>query len=261
MVEGITSYYSDLGPIHGVRIGMSVIFISTAITCLCLIKRQQKKTTTISALFLATISLIAASVLSSFWYLRADMRLLSTMGNPAYDKIKNRVLSHMTLNSDGLLLFPFRPWTPMMLLMNCFPMLNIIASIALIFITLNILFSFGFIEQDDSLIHRPPAKRHNVLFACIGTLFLGYGFVNNCIMILLPNVSYSKAYTVQHDLFIPMTMGSLALLLGGILTLAIAEHGGTAKKIGLLLLSIGTLRNKHLKITQPFYCSYRWNLR
>ena len=105
MADGIKSYYSDLGPIHGVRIGLAIIFCSTGITCLCLIKRQQKKTATISALILAIISLIAASFLSSFWYLRADMRLLSTMGNPEYDQIKHRVLSHMSINSDGFLFF------------------------------------------------------------------------------------------------------------------------------------------------------------
>ena len=50
---------TSLGPIHGVRIGLSVIFISTGVTCLCLIKRNQKRSTTIATLILALASMIS----------------------------------------------------------------------------------------------------------------------------------------------------------------------------------------------------------
>ena len=59
MYQGIVSYWSDLGPIHGVRIGLSVIFICTGVTSLCLIKRVQKRSTTLATLFLALASLIS----------------------------------------------------------------------------------------------------------------------------------------------------------------------------------------------------------
>ena len=57
--KGIRSNYSDLGPIHGVRIGLAVLFISTGITCLCLINRAQKRSTALATLFLAISSLIS----------------------------------------------------------------------------------------------------------------------------------------------------------------------------------------------------------
>ena len=41
--QGIVSYWSDLGPIHGVRIGLSVIFVCTGVTCLIMTKRAQKR--------------------------------------------------------------------------------------------------------------------------------------------------------------------------------------------------------------------------
>ena len=58
-LKGIVSYWSDLGPIHGVRIGLSVIFVCTGVTCLIMTKRAQKRSTTIATLFLAITSLIS----------------------------------------------------------------------------------------------------------------------------------------------------------------------------------------------------------
>ena len=63
MSQGIVSYWSDLGPIHGVRIGLSVIFVCTGVTCLIMVKRVQKRSTTLATLFLALSSLISGNFL------------------------------------------------------------------------------------------------------------------------------------------------------------------------------------------------------
>ena len=59
MTSGIVSHYSDLGPIHGVRIGVSVIFVSTGITCFCMIQRTQKPSTGLATLVLSLASIIS----------------------------------------------------------------------------------------------------------------------------------------------------------------------------------------------------------
>ena len=90
---------------------------------------------------------LLASFLSSFWYLRADMRYLSTMGWQHYDETKNLVLPHMQMDPNGHFYFPLYPWSIIMVVMNCFPLVIVSISIALVFLCLNLMIAIDFIKN------------------------------------------------------------------------------------------------------------------
>lgn len=250
MSEGITSHWSDLGPIHGVRIGLAIVFISTGIMCICLVKREQKWSTLIGTFLVAIAALISASVLASFWYLRADMRLISTMGRPDLDSTKNKVLSHMQFNQDRKLYFPFQPWIYLMVLMNFWPILNVAISLALIFITLSLMISFHITE--DLQDPEPPHENRPILFSVIGIILLICGLVLNINMIILPNLGYFTRNTFNplNEIYNPMTTGVFFSLMGGFIALGIAKHESLAKKLALFIISLCKYKTEKTAETQ-----------
>ena len=77
----------------------------------------------------------------------------------------------------------------------------------------------------------------NTLFG--GGVLLFCGCVNNISMLLLPNLGFFQYHDVQNRIFTPMTAGSLAFLVGGLLAIKVASHAGLMKKFTLFLISLG----------------------
>eukprot|EP00093_Oithona_nana_P011955 11955.XXX_370405_372069_1 [CDS] Oithona nana genome sequencing. len=231
---GIISYYSDLGPIRGFRIAFSVVFISTAVTCICLATKLQRRSTAIALFLFAILSLVAASFLSSFWYLRADMRFLSTMNYKDYEETKTKVLSHMTKTEDGKILFPLKPWSFIMVAMNCFPLLLITLSVCLIFVCLNMFFSIKIMQGSTN---EPQEKKTSLIYISIGTILLIVGFAINVGMIIVPNLGHFDWMMAMEWIYKPMTFSTLSLLFGGFLALSIGTSEKLSRKFGLLMHS------------------------
>ena len=233
---GIISYYSDLGPIRGFRIAFSVIFIATALTCICLATKIQRRSTAIALFVFSILSLVAASFLSSFWYLRADMRFLSTMNYKDYEETKSKVLNVMARTTeDGKILFPFYPWTPIMVAMNCFPLLLIAISVSLFFICLNMFFSMKIIQGTQNDLRE---KKISVVHASIGTIFIIVGLAINGGMLTLPNLGYYHWWMLMDWIFVPMTFSTLSLYFAGFLAISVASSEKLGRKFGLFITSI-----------------------
>ena len=231
---GIISHYSDLGPIRGFRIAFSVVFISTAITCICLATKLQRRSTAIALFLFAILSLVAASFLSSFWYLRADMRFLSTMNFKDYEETKTKVLSHMTKTEEGKILFPLKPWSFIMVAMNCFPLLLITLSVSLILVCLNMFFSIKIMQGSTN---ETQEKKISLIYISIGAILLITGFAINIGMIIVPNLGYFAFYKTIEWIYKPMTFSTLALFFGGFLALSIGTSEKLGRKFGLLMHS------------------------
>ena len=162
------------------------------------------------------------------------MRFLSTMGWDGYGMIKNRVLTQMSRDLDGHLFFPFYPWTPIMIAMNCTPLLNIAISITLLFICINLLISIELFEDEDN----ENISKSPVYFTAIGSFYLICGFILNVIMVVLPNIGFF-VYPAVYAIFGSLTSTSLTLFLGGFLAFSVADRPTVSKKFMLFILSSG----------------------
>ena len=60
---------------------------------------------------------------------------------------KNLVLPHMHLDPNGHFYFPLYPWSIIMVVMNCFPLIIVSISIALVFLCLNLMIAIDFIKN------------------------------------------------------------------------------------------------------------------
>ena len=127
----ILSVWQQFGPICGFRIGFGVIFITTGIFCLILLKKEKKKWPLLWIALFAIISLVLSCILIFGFDHRGKSTTLEMMDFGSlldnyynygyYGHLLENILNLNVRNNDGSLYFPLFPWTFLIILMNIFP--------------------------------------------------------------------------------------------------------------------------------------------
>ena len=243
LIKGIyTRWTYYFGPINGIRIGLSSVFIINGALCLALMKTKTRKhSMNFFCLLFAIGSLSSAAVLGSW---DNNKNILGLINN--FNAIKNdnyfaftNMMSLVQNNVDGKPFYPLFPLSIMAVLMQSTFLILMAVSTALIFMCFNMWISIRCLPKSTESSAGNPVK--DKMFATIGVMFILCGMVINLSSLFLPFIQYQQLWFIRDDIFTGMTLSCLMLYIGGFLSLSVSSSSKFEKRFVLLLFSLGIM--------------------
>ncbi len=190
--------------INGLQIGLSAVFLITAMACLLLqCCKKWRRTQIFFTLLLAIASLVCSSILVS-------------LSSPSLERL---FMKHSLKNfvgfldqTDGKYSFPLFPWTFLHVAKYLAAYWLIAASAILILICLDLTFSLRI------SLNQAKDNSHQALFKLSGTLLIICGVLTNICWLLMPLITYINSYWYLNTFAMPFACLSMYIGAGLVLS-------------------------------------------